>query len=145
MNNSRYTVALHILSILVMSPDASITSDYIAQSVNTNPVVIRRILATLRKAGMVISQTGFGGGIQLNQAPEYITLLDVHRLFKKDDLFPMHTNQPNQTCPCGSNIQAVLGLVYGDAQDAMEAVLQQKTVADIVSEIWQKYYEKTSE
>lgn len=145
MNNSRYTVALHILSALAMSPESSMTSGYIAQSVNTNPVVIRRILAVLRKAGMVISQSGVGGGLELNRASESITLLDVYRLFKKDDLFPIHSNPPSQFCPCGSNIQAVLGIVYGDAEEAMEAILEQKTVADMVAEIWQKYHEKTGE
>jgi Rrf2 family protein len=144
VNNSRYTVALHILSILGMGLEGAITSDYIAQSVNTNSVVIRRILGTLRQAGMVISRSGVGGGVELNRSPENITLLDVYRLFKQDDLFPMHSNPPNQLCPCGSNIQAVLRAVYDDAETAMEAVLEQKTLADTVAEIRQKHHEKMS-
>ncbi len=144
VNNSRFTVAIHILSVLAMRLDEPITSEQIAQSVNTNQVVIRRILSTLRQAGLVVSQPGVGGGVKLGQSPEAITLLDVYRLFKQDSVFPMHPNQPNQLCPCGGNIQAVLGEVYDNAETAMEAIFAQKTLADLVTEMWQRHAEQTT-
>jgi Rrf2 family protein len=143
VSNSRYTVALHILDVLAIGIEPPITSDMIAKSVNTNPVVIRRILATLREAGLVTSQPGVGGGITLNRAPETITLLDVYRLFKTEgDLFPLHPNEPNQLCPCGANIQAVLSPIYAEAEAALEAVLAQKTLANLTADTWQRHLAK---
>jgi len=142
LKNSRYTVALHILTALTIRQEYAITSEQIADSVNTNPVVIRRLLATLRQAGLVSSQSGVGGGITLNQPAENITLLDVYRLFQDDVLFPMHTNPPNATCTCGANIQTVLGSIYDEAEKNMESVLAGKTVADLAVGVWQAHQVK---
>ena len=50
---SRFTVAIHILSLLDLNQGESITSEDLAVSVNTNPVVIRKILGILKKAGLI--------------------------------------------------------------------------------------------
>lgn len=60
MISSRFTVAIHILALIEMS-EGSITSAYIAGSVNTNPVVIRRIMSLLSKAGLIESRPGVTG------------------------------------------------------------------------------------
>ena len=44
---------------------------------NTNPVVIRRLLGLFREAGYVESKNGVGGGWVLVTDPRQITLLDV--------------------------------------------------------------------
>jgi len=59
--SSRFSVAIHILSLLEISKDEICTSEYIAGSVNTNPVVIRRIMGMLSKAGLVEVRTGVAG------------------------------------------------------------------------------------
>ena len=143
MNNSRYTIALHILTYLAMEFEGKNTSEYMAKSINTNPVVVRRILSTLREAGFVSSQPGVGGGITLTVSPETVTMLDVYKLFETGDLFPMHTNEPMQQCPSGGTIQAVLTPVYDAAHQAMCAVLETKTIAQLAQESWNCYREKT--
>jgi len=143
VNNSRYTIALHILTYLAMEFEGKNTSEYMAKSINTNPVVVRRILSTLRKAGYVTSQPGVGGGITLTVSPESVTMLDVYRLFESGDFFPMHTNEPAQQCPSGGTIQVVLQPVYDDARQAMCDILAQKTIAQLAQESWNCYQEKT--
>lgn len=113
------------------------TSENMASSINTNPVVVRRILGTLRKAGFVSSQPGVGGGVTLTVDPASITLLDVYTLFDSQDLFPMHTNQPHPQCPSGSTIQAVLRPVYHEASVAMESILKQTTIAELAEQSWE--------
>ena len=54
MLSSKLTVGVHILTLLASSPGEPLTSEYIAGSVNTNPVVIRRLLGLLREAGVVV-------------------------------------------------------------------------------------------
>jgi DNA-binding IscR family transcriptional regulator len=62
MVNSKLTVGVHILALLAMMGETQLTSEQIAGSVNTNPVVIRRLLGLLRTAGYVESTSGPGGG-----------------------------------------------------------------------------------
>ena len=118
------------------------TSEFMAKSINTNPVVVRRILSTLREAGYVTSQPGVGGGITLTVSPETVTLCDVYQLFETSDLFPMHTNEPMQKCPSGGTSQHVLSPVYEDARNAMCEVLSSKTIAQLAAESWDYYREK---
>jgi len=118
------------------------TSEYMAKSINTNPVVVRRILSTLREAGYVSSQPGVGGGISLNVSPDAITLLDVYQLFEQGDLFPLHTNPPMQQCPSGGTIQQVLKPIYDQAREAMCNVLKATTIAELATQSWDIYREQ---
>ncbi len=126
--STRLTVALHILTLLASSPDKPLTSEYIAASINTNPVVVRRLLAHLRKKRFVSSQPGNGGGWQLSMNPSSITLLDVRRAVNEAPPFAMHRRPPNPYCPVGRNIQGALTGIYDQAEQAMEEKLAQTTV-----------------
>ncbi len=126
--STRLTVALHILTLLASSPDKPLTSEYIAASINTNPVVVRRLLAHLRKKRFVSSQPGNGGGWQLSMNPSSITLLDVRRAVNEAPPFAMHRRPPNPDCPVGRNIQGALTGIYDQAEQAMEEKLAQTTV-----------------
>ena len=79
MLSSKLSVGVHILAALTLHKGTPLTSGQIAGSVNTNPVVIRRLLGLLREAGYVESRNGVGGGWVLLTDPESITLLDVFR------------------------------------------------------------------
>ncbi len=131
--SSRFTVAIHILTLLAYE-GGQMTSEYIAGSVNTNPVVIRRLLALLREARLVSSQPGAGGGWQLTRPPKGITLRDIYRAVEEGALFALHSNTPNPQCPVGRNIQRVLGGHFEAAQLALDKDLERTTIADLVQE-----------
>jgi len=133
--STRFTVALHILTLLASSRGETLTSEYIAGSVNTNPVVVRRLLGLLRKRGFVSSQPGNRGGWQLTRDAGSITLLDVRRAVNEGSPFAMHSQPPNLACPVGRNIQAALTGVYGQAERAMEAELAQTTVQGLLRSV----------
>jgi DNA-binding IscR family transcriptional regulator len=135
--SSRFTVAIHILTLLAHAGGGGevLTSEYMAGSVNTNPVVIRRLLARLRAASLVRSRSGPGGGWELLVAPRSITLRDVFRAVEPEDLFPLHASTPNPRCPVGRTIQAALGTRYADARLAVERNLERTTVADLLEEV----------
>lgn len=118
------------------------TSEDMGKSINTNPVVVRRILSTLREAGYVSSQPGVGGGITLIASPESITMRDVYQLFETHDLFPMHTNPPAEQCPSGATIQPILRPIYDDARQAMCDVLAQTTIAQLAAQSWSVYRDR---
>lgn len=130
-------MAIHILTLLAHGGGGGepMTSEYIAGSVNTNPVVIRRLLAMLRKAKLVRSQGGPGGGWHLIVPAGRVTLRDVYCAVESDPLFPLHASTPNPRCPVGRNIQAALSGHYGEAQRAVEEDLERTTIADLLQEV----------
>lgn len=133
--STRFTVALHVLTLLASMPDEALTSEFIAGSVNTNPALIRRLMASLRSSGLVHSQPGAGGGWRLLAAPEAITLAEVRRIVKEGSPFSMHASQPNPRCPVGRNIQQALGPVYAHAERAMEADLAHTTIQSLLDAV----------
>lgn len=137
--SSRFTVAVHILSLVKIEGNQTLTSGYIASSVNTNSVVIRRLISKLKQAHLIETHQG-SGGIQLLKPLTDITLLDVYKAVEvvdEGELFQIHEDT-NINCVVGANIQSVLEMILLRAQDAMETVLQNVTMDDIVSGILQQ-------
>ena len=136
--SSRMTVATHALTwmawVCPKRPDGIVTSEQIASSVKTNPVVIRRVLGSLRAAGLVESQRGQGAGWRLTRTPESITLRDVYLAVGPDPLIALHAAPPNQDCPVGRGIPPVLREVYDRAEESMKAELAAVTIADVARE-----------
>ena len=134
-NNSRFDVAVHTLTLLAQTSDEPVTSEYIASSVNTNPVVIRRIMAALRSAGLVRSQGGNGGGWRLTRDAREITLRDVYRAVEDEPLFSLHPKSPNPHCRVGRHIQQSLTGHFNSAKHALEEQLAKTTICDILGEV----------
>ncbi|WP_239619246.1 Rrf2 family transcriptional regulator [Cohnella mopanensis] len=130
--STRFSMAVHILSLISVNPN--VTGDFIAGSVNTNPVVIRRIMGMLKKVGLVDVRPGVGGA-SLLKPPEEITLLDVYRavnVIEQNQLFRVHED-PNVKCLVGRNIESVLQSELKEAQAAMEQRLAQTTLSQLTS------------
>ncbi len=130
--SSRFAVAVHILTLLAYDDTHAVTSEFIADSVNTNPVVIRRVLGALRDAKLVSSQTGVGGGWRLARPPDAITLRDAYRAVEVETLFPLPQRSPNPSCPVGRTIQHSLAGVFRETEAALDGHLARTTVAHMV-------------
>ena len=133
--SSRFVIATHTLALLANGDGEPITSEWIAGSVNTNAVVIHRILAMLARAGLVASQEGAKGGTRLAMPAKNITLLAVYRAVEEGDLFASHPQPPNPNCPVGCHIQAALAPTLDAAEEAMAKSLAKTTVADVVGAV----------
>lgn len=134
--SSRFTIAVHILiCIETFKEDYKITSDFLASSVNVNPVVIRRLLQQLKKAGIINVKRG-SGGAYIEKPLDEITLLDVYNAVECIDngnLFHFHEN-PNSRCPVGRNIHSVLDRRLDSIQQAMEHEMSSVTLQDIADD-----------
>jgi Rrf2 family protein len=130
--SSRFAVAVHVLTLMASAGDEPLKSESVACSVNTNPVVIRRILCALARARLVTSQTGAAGGSRLARRANRITLLDVYRAVEAGELFALHRQPPSEDCPVGMNIQVVLENVLEDVEAAVEQVLASITIEKIL-------------
>ena len=136
---SRFTVAVHTLLVIYnFSATTKVTSDFIAASVQVNPVVIRRTLLSLKAAGMVDVKAGSGGASIVKDMGD-ITLYDVYKAVDSmdGDMFHFHEN-PNPACPVGRNIHAVLDSHLADAQAAMENELKKVTLLDLTKDLASK-------
>lgn len=133
MTSNRFAVAVHILSLIDILKEQRLTSEYIASSVNTNPVVIRRIMGALNKAGIIRTSPGVPGA-SLTRPAEEITLLDIYKAIVPSVLFAVH-EKPNPECPVGRNIQSSLETAFDEAQTAMEQRLASMTLKEIITDI----------
>jgi DNA-binding IscR family transcriptional regulator len=136
--SSRFSVAVHVLSLLALQQegDGLLTSERMAGSVNTNAVVIRRILGQLKKAGLVEVRPASGGTF-LARRPAEISLLAVYRaveVVEEGQLFSVH-DRPNPACPVGRTIQAALDETLQRAQTALEQVLAGVMLQQVTTDI----------
>ena len=113
-------MAVHVLVMLAKSSDGKLKSEYIAESVNTNAVVIRRLLCQLSQANLVISQTGATGGTRLAKRAQEINLNEIYTAVSTGEVFALHRQKPNQDCPVGKNIEAVLCNLQKEIDRAIE-------------------------
>jgi len=130
--NSQFSMAVHVLTMLAKSGDEKMKSDFLACSVNTNPVVIRRLLGQLGHANLVISQTGAAGGTRLSRDPDEISLYDVYRSVACGEIFALPARSPSQDCPVGRNIEAVLCRLQKEIDRGIREKLSQYTLADVI-------------
>lgn len=133
--NTRFAVAVHVLGYMAYTTGASNTSEQIAWSVNTHPVVIRRLLASLRQAGLVASHPGPGGGWQLTRTSEQISLADVYRAIGHEALFTLPARQPDDDCDVGAHVLSVLDRLNTGADRVLVDHLATTSIADLVVEI----------
>jgi Rrf2 family protein len=137
--NSRFAVAVHVLGLAMVASGEmhgqAVTSERLAGIVNTNPVVVRRILGALREAGLVTSQPGPGGGWKLTRDAAAITLCDVYKAVDGESMLALPQRPPSEYCPFGVGLPRVLTECFQEAQTAMEERLSQVTIADVLEAV----------
>ncbi|CAN5492492.1 Rrf2 family transcriptional regulator [soil metagenome] len=130
--NSQFSIAVHILAMLAKSREGNVKSEYIAGSVNTNAVVIRRLLVQLNRAHLVISQTGSTGGTRLARSADEIDLEVIYKAVSCGEVFALHGKSPNQDCPIGKNIEAVLCNLQKEIDKTVGEKLSQYTLQNVI-------------
>ena len=135
--SSRFTIAIHMLTCMENFKDEyKITSDFLASSINVNPVIIRRILSQLKEKGLIEVKRGTGGAAVVKPLEE-ITFLDVYQAvecIEENTLFHFHEN-PNMNCPVGKNIHNILDDKLLRVQEAMEKELKSITLAYVMKDL----------
>ena len=132
--NSRFAVAVHALAMLAVHKDERQTSRYIASSVATNPVVIRRLLAQLARAGIVESSHGAKGGFRLAKPAARVSLHDVYLAVEEGAFFVQHEKR-NDKCPLACRMQTILTGVFARVESKVLPELKRTSLADIVGQI----------
>jgi Rrf2 family protein len=125
LSSSRFVVAIHVLCILAKhAGKGPVCSNLIANSVDTNPVVIRRLMSELERAKLVLSTAGRSGGFQLSKSPEDVSLADIYEAVEDATVFKMHRTDPDAECPIAAQMGKILIPKLRDAEMAMTASLR---------------------
>ena len=108
--SSKFTIAVHMMTCMAYFTEMEkVTSDFLAGSVGTNPVIIRNLMLSLKNAGLIEVKRGTGGAT-IKKSLEEITLFDIYTAVeneKEKGIFRFHEN-PNPACPVGSTIHKTL-------------------------------------
>ena len=125
-------MAVHVLAVLAYKEGDPVTSSKLAGSVNTNPVIIRRLLLTLKRARLIDTRKGAGAGSRLTRSPQRINLAEIYRAVESNEGFSSPSKKPNAGCPVGNCIRKTLEKVFTSAENALERDLEKTTLADVV-------------
>ncbi|MGG5811087.1 Rrf2 family transcriptional regulator [Falsiroseomonas sp. CW058] len=130
---TRFAVAIHILLLLAREPAGQSTSGRLAESIGTNPVVIRRLAGQLARAGLIRIRRG-PGGAELARPADAITLAEVWEAMRRPGtpLLPAHRGVQ------GVESADVLGLLRGvldEAEQAMQHRLAATTLGAMVARL----------
>jgi Rrf2 family protein len=138
-SSSRLAVAVHLLALTALACDEAggdcLTSERMAESVGTNPVVVRRILAFLREADLVASHPGPGGGWRLARPPAAVTLLEVYRALEDQPVLATRQAPPQPWCPVGAQMPGVLAPIFRAAEAAAERELAAVTLGQVIAAV----------
>jgi len=129
-------MAAHLLSVLGVRKGKLVNSNRLAWSLNTNPVVVRKLTALLKNAGLITASRGATGGFQLAKEASQISLYDVYSAVEKPEIFHMHYSEINMKCPVARNIQPAMGESLQEAYDGIAKALSKKSISDIKTTIF---------
>jgi Rrf2 family protein len=136
LSSSRFVVAVHAMSVLArFAGKGPVCSALVAESVHTNPVVIRRLMGELEKAQLVRSVAGRAGGFELNRDAAQITLADVYFAVEDESVFRMHKVDPQSNCPVAAQLGKVLSGPLKAAECALHGSLAGTTIRDVAAAI----------
>jgi Rrf2 family protein len=131
----RFPVAVHVLTALAYRDGEWLSSPMLAASVRTNPVVIRRLLIRLQKAGLIQAHAGRSGGVRLARRPGSITLLDVFRAIEGGSPFALPHKAENKACVVSCAMKRLLSSVLAETDRAISRSLEKVRLSDLVEEV----------
>jgi len=131
----RFAMAVHVLAVLAYQEGDRVTSAGLAASVNTNPVIVRRLLLALQQARLVETCKGAGSGSRLSRSPRRINLAEIYEAVETPEPFAAPARKPNTDCPVGHGIRRALDQIFASAQAALERDLRKTTLADVMEAV----------
>ncbi|UQS84873.1 Rrf2 family transcriptional regulator [Apilactobacillus apisilvae] len=127
--------AIHILTYVSISDsiDNDLSSRAIAGSIESNPSLVRRLMANLSKANLLKSSQG-KVNIKLGRSAKEISILDVYKAIEEPDLLHVDPDT-NVKCIVGANIQKTLNSAYNKIQKQAESEMDKISIYDIMNDI----------
>ncbi len=132
--NLRFSTAIEALALMATEPEKFHTSHALATALATNPVVIRRLLSALSRAGLVTSAKGPSGGTHLAKSAKQITLRDIYRALDAGDLLHQAAHDSADT----KDLKKTMRSVFRKAQKCLEEELDATTLNQLLKKSGKK-------
>ncbi|TXI64781.1 MAG: Rrf2 family transcriptional regulator [Flavobacterium sp.] len=133
MISGKFAISIHILTLLAKFPDEYLSSEFIASSINLNPVLVRKEIANLKKNQIVMSKEGKNGGTKLNISPSKVTLKQIFESTFEEISLGFSKNEPNPKCPVGKEINQNLSTLYTTLNDSVMKQLEATTLEEFAN------------
>lgn len=134
MNNTRFATIIHILTLLAKNRNQWLSSDLIAQSIDINPVMVRKELSVLHKLGWVVSKKGKEGGTKLNVSSRDISMSDIYTAVKNSTVLGKKNKCSDTKCAIGKEINAALENLFNETEEIVVDSLKNKSLEEFVSQ-----------
>src|SRR5690606_8857106 len=128
MNNTRFATLIHILTLLARNPGQWVSSDWLAQSIHINPVIVRKELSVLQEMGWVISKKGKEGGSMLHISSCEISLAEIYNAVKNSNVLGKKNDCDGSKCPVGKSINNELEKLFEETDEIVVNALQHKSL-----------------
>lgn len=135
MVNQQFATAVHVLTALAFNKKNLMSSDALALSVNTNPVVIRRLLSLLTRAHLVATTRGKAGGVRLAKEPQLITLKDVYVALSPTDPLAPREKVPQKDCAVSCAMYSIMSTISEGTQKVTLKYLESQKLSDLIKKI----------
>ena len=137
--STKLSDTVHVMVLIAINQEKSLSSASIAESVHTNPGFVRQLMLKLKKAELMTSVAGYARP-SLSKPAEQITLLDIYKAVEGDKPLLHLDTHTNPECGVGINIQLSLQGFYNEIQKDAEEKMNTITLQDIID----TYYQRTS-
>ncbi|UKB78873.1 Rrf2 family transcriptional regulator [Chryseobacterium sp. MEBOG07] len=134
MNNTRFATAVHIMTLLAKSPQEWLTSEWVAGSINVNPVIVRKEISVLKEAGLIISRQGKEGGSQIAKNADVITISEIYKAVKNTEVLGKKNQNPNPACSVGKEINIHLNTLFEETDRLVVNFLGDKSLQEFADQ-----------
>ena len=118
------------------------TSDVLARAMDTNPVVIRRLMSGLRDRGYVRSEKGHGGGWTIACDLSAVTLHDIYEALGRPELLAMGNRADTPGCLVEQAVNAALGETFDEAEKLLLSRFGQISLAALSADFHARLAER---
>lgn len=134
MNNTRFATAIHIMTLLAKDSQEWLTSDWLAGSINVNPVIVRKELGNLKSYGLIESRQGKDGGVRIGKKLEEVNVADIYQAIKNSEVLGKKNQNPNPFCSVGKDINKNLNVLFSETDDLVFEFLKNKKLSDFTDQ-----------
>ena len=135
MVNQQFATAVHVLTALACNKKELMNSDRLAVSVNTNPVVIRRLLSLLTKGKLVITIRGKSGGVKLAKDPAQISLKDIYLAISPVESIAPRDKTPHKECVVSCSMFSIMTSIAEGTQKSMLKYLETQKLSNLSKKV----------
>ena len=122
------------MTLLAKEPEKFLTSEWIAGSININPVIVRKELIILKKFGLIESRQGKDGGARILKNAVEISITEIYEVVRNSEILGKKNLNPNPKCTVGKDINENLNVLFSETENVVQQFLMNKKLSDFMNQ-----------